>query len=288
VWLDGGPSAQETFDPRPDAPTDLRGPLGSIRTTVPGLAIGALMPRMALQMHRVTLVRTVSHSESIHHRACRKFLTEPTSDTSIGSLACRHDKLPHFIIGDSVFAAGYGQTGPATPVMIRPDSVARLLHHESPRIRAAYGSHRFGQSCLVARRLVEQGARFVTVVHGGWDTHCNAIEAARGWLVPTFDQGLAALLMDLSERGILDRTLVVVAGEFGRSPHLNAMAGRDHSPAAGLALLAGGGVPGGQVIGGVDAATGEPRDVAVAPEQITATILGKLGIRGCTPDPRFC
>jgi uncharacterized protein (DUF1501 family) len=151
-----------------------------------------------------------------------------------------------------------------------------------------YGRHHFGQSCLIARRLVERGTRFVTVAHGGWDAHCDALESARGWLVPTLDQGLAALLTDLSQRGMLERTLVVVMGEFGRSPRLNALGGRDHSPAAGFALLSGAGVPAGHVIGRVDPHTGEPADTAVAPQQLASTMLAKLGIHGCTPDSRFC
>jgi hypothetical protein len=300
VWLDGGPSALETFDPRPDAPADLRGPLGAIRTGVPGLALGARMPRMAARMDQATLVRTFSHGEAVHHRACRALLTaSPAGDANaaprpLGSVAAarfdRTSENPYVVVGNSGFASGYGRGGECEPVEMRPDSrrVANLLRREPARIREQYGPHRFGRSCLLARKLVEQGARFVAVPYGGWDAHCDAVEAAREWLVPTLDQGLAALLSDLSQRGMLDRTLVVVAGEFGRSPRLNALGGRDHSPAAGFALLAGASVPRGKVIGRVDPSTGEPCGSAVTPVQLTETILGKLGIPGYAPDSRFC
>jgi hypothetical protein len=284
VWLDGGPSAQETFDPRPDAPVDLRGPLGAIRTTVPGIPIGALMPRTARLMHLCTLARTVSHSETLHHRACRAHLTVSDAKQAhrspifIGAVA---EQRP-VVFGSRGFGSGYGLAGNSDLTEILPGSTswACAADSEPARIRETYGRSQFGASCLLARWLVERGIRFVTVCQTGWDAHCDAIEISRDWLVPTLDEGLSALLSDLRQRGLLERTLVVVTGEFGRTPRLNALGGRDHSPAAGFALLAGAGIPKGHAIGEVDTATGEPLDLAVSPAAISSTILAKMGLSG--------
>src|SRR6185503_12039944 len=129
-----------------------------------------------------------------------------------------------------------------------------------------FGPHRFGQSCLLAARLVEAGVRFATVTFGGWDTHVNNFRAARDTLLPQLDQGLAALLTRLNARGLLDSTAVFVTGEFGRTPQVNPRAGRDHWPRAMFALLAGGGVRGGRVLGASDARAMGPAGEAITPD----------------------
>jgi hypothetical protein len=161
------------------------------------------------------------------------------------------------------------------------------LAREPPAAREAYGRSRLGSGCLLARRLVEAGARFVTVVDRGWDTHQQIFKSLPDAFfpgsgkLPALDRAYSALLSDLGDRGLLESTLVVLMGEFGRTPKLNSAGGRDHWPRAGSALLAGGGVRGGQVIGKTDAYGEAPVEHPVRPEDLACTMLELLGI-----DPR--
>jgi uncharacterized protein (DUF1501 family) len=165
------------------------------------------------------------------------------------------------------------------------------LGRETSRVRAEYGNQPFGQACLQARRLVEAGARCVTVNmfdtvfdRVTWDCHADggslasSLDDYRRTLCPMFDQAFAALLDDLSERGLLASTLVAAMGEFGRTPYLNARGGRDHWPGVWSIVLAGGGLRGGQVIGASDAHAAEPRDRPVTPADIAASIYQALGV----------
>ncbi|MBI3880846.1 MAG: DUF1501 domain-containing protein [Verrucomicrobia bacterium] len=158
------------------------------------------------------------------------------------------------------------------------------LTKEPPKVRERYGRKRIGTSCLLARRLVEAGSRFVTVVDSGWDMHQQIFKAMPdaqfpgSGKLPSLDQAYAALITDLRERGLLETTLVVMMGEFGRTPKLNNLGGRDHWPRAGSALFAGGGVRGGQVIGATDAYGEVPSDRPVRPEDIAVSILKLLGV----------
>ena len=154
-----------------------------------------------------------------------------------------------------------------------------MLEHDMDRM--------FGQSCLLARRLVERGVPFVSVMNTGWDTHENlALHLRYGYsgakvgvgLIPTFDQAFAAFVTDLSERNLLDDTLVIVMGEFGRTPKLNARGGRDHWPRVFSVVLAGGGVQGGQVIGSSDRVGESPHDNPIAPNDLACTIYTLLGV----------
>lgn len=312
VWLDGGPSSFETFDPKPNAPAEIRGAFGAIRTNVPGLHIGELLPNMARQMDKCTLFRTVTHNEGRHDRACCALLTGSTSPDgvippSVGAVAAkvlggRGEMPPYVALPGGGFAFGYGQAGylgaafdplsvpddPNDPrfyqqhgnLVRSPLAIAQgfQLHREKAAVRERYGRHTFGQRCLLARRLVEAGVRFITVSHGGWDTHSDNARACQDWLVPTLDQGLSALLEDLHQRGRLAETLVVCMGEFGRTPQINPLAGRDHWSRTGFALFAGSGVPGGQAVGATDAKGAEPLDRSIAPQDIAAAIYAKLGI----------
>jgi len=151
------------------------------------------------------------------------------------------------------------------------------LSKEPDKVRDGYGRDQFGQSLLLARRLVEGGVRFVTVTTGGWDTHNNAFNALKNRL-PSFDRGLAGLLQDLGERGLLKKTLVVVMGEFGRTPKVNRDGGRDHHSRCFSVVMAGGGVKGGTVVGASDARGAEPSERPVKPEDLSATIYQCLGI----------
>ena len=164
------------------------------------------------------------------------------------------------------------------------------LQQESVATRQRYGPRMLGQSCLLARRLIERGVPFVSVSHTGWDTHDNLVLQLRDGfagakvgvgLLPTLDYALSALVSDLDERGLLDETLVVVMGEFGRTPKLNTRAGRDHWPGVFSVVMAGGGVRGGQAIGQSDRSGERPIDQAITPADIAYSIYAALGI-----DPR--
>jgi uncharacterized protein (DUF1501 family) len=152
------------------------------------------------------------------------------------------------------------------------------LKSEPDALRDKYGRTTFGQSCLLARRMVEAGVRFVTVSFGGWDTHSDNFKSCKERLVPTTDTALSALLDDMKERGLLDTTLVVWMGEFGRTPKINQLAGRDHWPRTACAVFAGAGVPAGQLVGNTDKQGGIPVDRKVSAEDVCATIYQKLGV----------
>jgi uncharacterized protein (DUF1501 family) len=135
-----------------------------------------------------------------------------------------------------------------------------------------------GQCCLLARRLVEAGCRFVAIENGHWDTHRKNTYSLRDLLCPSFDQAVPALLNDLDDRGLLDNTLVIIATEFGRTPRINELAGRDHWPNVFSIAMAGGGVRGGQVIGASDRKAAEVADRPITPRDMTATVLNLMGI----------
>jgi hypothetical protein len=174
-------------------------------------------------------------------------------------------------------------TAPAT-------AAAFDIGSEDPRLRDQYGRNPFGQSCLLARRLIESGVRLVTVSDGGWDTHAGQFPAMKNNLVPRIDQGLPTLLTDLAHRGLLDTTLVVWLTDFGRTPKVNSAGGRDHWASAGFAIMAGAGVPGGAVLGRTDEEGGRPTHDEYVSEDLAATIYTKLGIPldliTTTPDGR--
>jgi hypothetical protein len=149
---------------------------------------------------------------------------------------------------------------------------------EPPETAAAFGEHRFGQSCLLAVRLIEAGVRFATVSFSGWDTHSNNFRQCQEELLPQLDQGLSSLLTALEQRGLLESTTVLVTGEFGRTPKINERAGRDHWPRAFSVLMAGGGVRGGQVLGASDDQGMGPAGEPITPDQVAASFYDRLGI----------
>jgi uncharacterized protein (DUF1501 family) len=152
------------------------------------------------------------------------------------------------------------------------------IDQEPDRLREAYGRNTFGQSCLLARRLIEAGVHFVTVTDGGWDTHQDNFKSLKQRLLPRLDRGFATLLQDLSDRGLLDNTLVVWFGDFGRTPKINPSAGRDHWASAGAACMGGGGVRQGEVVGATNALGEFVTDTPVTPADLAATIYHVLGI----------
>jgi uncharacterized protein (DUF1501 family) len=149
---------------------------------------------------------------------------------------------------------------------------------EPDKVRDRYGKNSLGQGCLLARRLIESGVQFVTVTDGGWDTHTNNFKSLKDRLLPRVDRGVSALLEDLKVRGLLDETLVVWFGDFGRTPKVNPTAGRDHWSTAGVALMAGGGLKVGQVVGQTNALAEYVTDNPVTPQDLAATIYTVLGV----------
>ncbi len=152
------------------------------------------------------------------------------------------------------------------------------IHRESTAVRDSYGRHTFGQSLLMGRRLIEAGCRFVSIDHGGWDNHTTIFQTLKDDLLPQVDSGLTSLLKDLDERGMLDSTMVVVMGEFGRTSRVNKDAGRDHWPQSQSVVITGGGIKRGQVIGSTDASGEYPVERPVSPEELMATIYTALGV----------
>jgi uncharacterized protein (DUF1501 family) len=184
------------------------------------------------------------------------------------------------------------QTEAAPPVQARDEFYQRAhalitspaakrafdLGQEPDRVRDSYGRNSLGQACLLARRLIEAGVHFVTVTDGGWDTHQNNFRSLKDRLLPRLDRGYAALLQDLHDRGMLENTLVVWFGDFGRTPKVNPSAGRDHWATAGVACLGGGGVRLGEVVGSTNALAEVVVDNPVTPQDIAATIYHTVGV----------
>lgn len=357
LWLDGGPSHLEMFDPKPEAPAEIRGPFGAVETTVGGLRIGEHLPLMSRQMHQICLIRSLTHEFGNHDTGSSYLLTGRRPSTSLqypslGSLTASlrpgAGALPPYIsIPEPAPAAGAGdlagswqpftitgdpsqaafQVADLTPGegisedrVLRRLQLAEEIDGESPRslapataeerrrsrrqardlitgsgARAAfdlsreseatrnlYGRGRLGSSALMARRLVEAGVPFVTVIDRGWDTHQDIAREfpdsrfPGSGKLPAFDRACSGLIQDLKQRGLLDETLLIVMGEFGRTPKMNARGGRDHWPRAGFACLAGP-VPSGTVIGRTDAHAESPSENPVSPEDLAATILRLLG-----------
>jgi uncharacterized protein (DUF1501 family) len=173
---------------------------------------------------------------------------------------------------DQSFEAAFNMiTAPATRQAFKLDD-------ESASLRDRYGRHRFGQSCLLARRMIQAGVRFVTITDPGWDTHQNNFKSLKETRLPPIDQGLPALLADLEDHGLLESTLVVWLTDFGRTPQVNSASGRDHWASAGFAIFAGAGIPGGSVLGATDDEGGKPIRDEHTSEDLAVTIYEKLGM----------
>jgi hypothetical protein len=345
LWMAGGPSQFETFDPKPGAPT--QGPTKAIATSVPGIHIAEHWKRTATMMKDFAVIRSMTSKEGNHGRATYLLHTSyPPSGGIVhpgfGSLVSQQlgtteFDLPHFVsisgpsVGPSFLGVRHAPfviTDPNQPpdnltspvskdrlnrrldlmkeletplsrtgagslvkdhqtlyqqtaqMVLSPRTTAFRLDQEPERTRDAYGRSAFGQGCLMARRLIEAGVTFVEVQSSGWDTHGNELASLKK-LIPPVDQGTAALLSDLKARGLLEKTLVIWMGEFGRMPHINLAAGRDHYPQAFNVALAGAGVRGGQVIGATDKEGVEVAERPVSVPDLFCTFCKALGI-----DPR--
>lgn len=359
VFLAGGPSHMETFDPKPDAAQDYRGPLGTIRTRVPGVQFGELVPKLAGVMDKVAVLRSVTHGQSRHVAGTHILFTgrdlrgqivdnAPAEAPCIGSFVSRirganFEGLPPYVavtranqfetplwLGAQYApfeTLGYPQSdgfrvqnvslpkemeldrlSARRSLLQQLDATRRIvdtervadgmddfrrqafemitgsrareafnIHAEDKRLRERYGMNHFGQCLLLARRLAESGVSFLTVRDSGWDHHSELLPKMKQ-MTPRVDQAIAALVEDLHERGLEKDILVVVTGEFGRTPKWNQQQGRDHWPGAMSVLLAGGGFRGGQVVGETTHTGEYPRSHAYSPQDLLATVYRHLGI----------
>lgn len=306
ICLLGGPSQLDTWDPKPDAAAEIRGPYRSIQTNVPGIRLSEHFPRLARMADRFALLRTLYHHEAPIHETGLQL-------TQTGRLFAGGQRWPHFgevldhfwrgaadphffilpkflLQGCTGGAGDPGQSGDPQYLLEQAD-VENLENQAAKNSSPEYGRTRLGALLETAFTLLVVGVPAVTVnmfntVFGQttWDCHANGGDlnstlADYGrTLCPMLDQALSAFLDDLVAWGLLDSTLVVCLGEFGRTPRVNANGGRDHWPRCWTGLVAGGGIRGGQVIGRSDDHAAEPKDRPIHASEIVATIYHALGI----------
>jgi hypothetical protein len=358
LWMQGGPSHHDTFDPKPEAPAEVRGEFGTIPTTIPGVRIAEHLPLLAKQTDKFSIIRGHDPKNGSHGVADHLMMTGHKFNASLpfpcyGAVVAkergyRNGMLPFVqlgrnidrrfnggiagFLGDQYNAFEVAEDPNAASFKVRDLSVendsaqARLerryamltemdryqksvegsdqavhardvfyekahglitsplakkafaIEQEPDKLRESYGRNNFGQSCLLARRLIEAGVHFVTVTDGGWDTHQNNFKSLKERKLPVLDRGYSALLQDLSDRGLLENTLVVWFGDFGRTPKINPSAGRDHWASAGSACMGGGGVKMGEVVGATNALGEVVIDSPATPQDLAATIYHTLGI----------
>ena len=359
IWMWGGPSHLDTFDPKPEAGYDYCGPLAkSIPTNADGIQVGELLPLLAQQADKFSIIRGMTHGINAHETAAYAVQTGRAPGDRLvypgvgaivsllrGYNAGYTGLIPPYVVLTELqgrfsesgflgprcapFATGgdpaqtpFAVQGVITPGIAeerqrsRRDLLRALntlggavqgnasleafvkaedqayelilgesgkvfdLAQESDQMRERYGKNTFGQSCLVARRLVERGVPYVTINYKGWDTHKQHFQTMRQRL-PQLDRGFAALLQDLSERGLLDSTIVWWGGEFGRTPRVQWEppwnGGRGHWGSVFSTVLAGGGFKGGRVVGASDARGEEVKDRPVSPADVVASIFEQLG-----------
>jgi Protein of unknown function (DUF1501) len=358
LWLSGGPTQLETFDPKPANPPESRSVVGSVQTNVPGIHLGGLFPNLAHHADQLAIVRSFCHTQADHAAASHWVMTgydhppagngaAPVSP-SLGSILARHrgptdarTGLPSYASTDHLYADGPAWLGAAyAPFHVHGDAVADMLprlsqdriadrrtllktfdnldrhldrsglvegmdsfqgqalellrkgapaafdlSREDVRLRDRYGPG-LGQNLLLARRLCEAGVGFVTVWYGGWDSHgvnpsngMGTIEQEMHKLAPAFDRAVPVLLDDLAQRGLDEDILVVITGEFGRTPWVDAKSGgRDHWPHLGTLALAGGGLKVGQVVGQSAAKADVPKSAPIRPQDLLATVMQVLGV----------
>lgn len=354
INLPGGPSHLDTFDPKPNSPSEYRGEFNTIATSVPGIEISEHLPKTAQVMDKFTILRGVTHTLAAHELGSQyvntgnrpipslefpgfgsvvtrqlpgredlpQFVAVPNGTAKPGYLGVRYAALntsstptpgkPYSVRGvslqggltvneverrtsllkdldtaflgfekDNQLLDGLNRFGEQAYSMItsKASREAFDVSLESPAFAAPFGSTSFGQSCLLATRLVEAGVRFVTLTYGGWDTHNDNWARLRDKLLPPFDEGFAALLNGLSQKGLLDSTAIYVTGEFGRTPKINTTrGGRDHYARAMFMLMAGGSVKPGQVIGASDDKGLGPVNEGYSPDDVAASFFHNLGI----------
>ena len=351
IYLPGGMAHQETFDPKPFAPLEYRGPMSSIETVVPGIRLNEMLAKTSKVTDKMTIIRSMTHGEAAHERGTHNMFTgyRPSPALqypSMGSVVAHEfgprKNLPPYVcipnqpnefagtgyLSSSYSGFGLGSDPASKNFQVRDlkvpvedarfsrrrrvldivntefnkkedaDSLTAVnsfyqraysligdqnareafdIEKEPAALRDRYGRNTAGARMLLARRLVEFGTRFVTLTYGGWDMHDNISNGMKSQL-PAFDQGFATLIEDLDDRGLLDSTLVCVVSEFGRTPKINASAGRDHWPKVFSTIMAGGGIKRGLTYGTSNATASEPDQDPVHIEDWAATIYNRLGI----------
>jgi uncharacterized protein (DUF1501 family) len=368
IFLEGGPPQQDMWDPKPDAPAEIRGPFKTISTNVPGTFFTEHCQQCSKLADKFTIVRSHSHTDNGHSTGYHYVMTGrrptfadgehpiPTNELypSLGSVVSRelgsngvvpaYINLPHPMSagGPGFYGAEFApfvieadpsqpdfevkdlgpleglsasrrevrqklleglekqrqRTGRAAAMstyyakahnLITSPEARKAFHLQSEpeAVREKYGMTQIGQCALLARRMVEAGCRFVGVDAPGWDVHFNCFPSLAGDLIPPADRAFAALITDLEERGLLAETLVVMMGEMGRTPRVNAQAGRDHWSMAQCILFAGGGTKPGQIIGATDKQAAAPVSDPVSISDLLRTIHTLLGIDSKKeyPDP---
>jgi hypothetical protein len=361
IWLDGGPTHYETFDPKPEAPAEVRGEFAAIETSAPGVTFSEHLPRLASIADKFAVVRSIRHDQGNHGAGNHYMMTgaPPRIPVGCGAFVSYHPSLgsvaayerghknglpayfsipsmsrsggPNFlgaqyapfVVPDDPNRDGFRVRDVALPKGLAEgrfetrkdlrslvDKLPRInepaagdpavavdeyyrqgydlmsspaaqqafdIGREDAAVRERYGRNSFGQRALLARRLVEAGVPFITLYEGGWDHHRDLFKSFRERM-PRVDNSVAALIEDLGERGLLDSTLVLMLGEFGRTPKINNDAGRDHWSNAMSVLMAGARIPGGTIVGATDRAGYSAVDRVLSPENFAATVYAKLGI----------
>jgi hypothetical protein len=373
LFLVGGPSQIDTFDPKPKAPAEVRGPFSPIMTNVPGMEISEILPKMARHADKYSIIRSVYHTATAVHDTGHQMMQtgrlftggveHPHVGCALGYLKGGRGELPaHVLLPKPIGRTGgnlpHGHTagylgkpydpfildadpnapGFKVPDLLPPDYISPVraerrqklreavdgatsafegnaaakqldenfnlayrlmssakaraafaLDQEPEKTRDRYGRTRFGQSCLMARRLIEAGVRFVTVNmfetvfdEVTWDIHGSRpftdVQQMSREVAPNFDQAYSTLLEDLGERGLLSKTMVVAVGEFGRTPKINPAGGRDHHPGVWSILIGGGPIKGGMVISESDELGYAPKTRPVTPGEVAATLYKGLGL----------
>ncbi|WP_397568697.1 DUF1501 domain-containing protein [Schlesneria sp. T3-172] len=308
IMMTGGVSQLETFDPKPEAPASVRGPFKSIETAVPGLRFSESLPGLAQRANRLTVIRSLTHDAAPIHETGMQILQ--TGRLSMNGLVFPHwgslvaSRIPGRngvstnvilpgLISETGVSAYRGQQSGILGTEWEPDLVTSDPADEPESIRRMYGHSEFGNLLLKARQQIEQGTRCVTVNlfdslkdRITWDCHgdkrCSpaTLFDYQAKLCPEFDQAMSGLLDDLAQRGLLDDTLVIATGEFGRTPYVNENMGRDHWTGCWSGIVAGGKVSGGKVIGSSNASAAEPTERPVDPGELTATLLQWCGVDG--------
>jgi uncharacterized protein (DUF1501 family) len=373
LFLVGGPSQLDTFDPKPNAPAEVRGPFTAVKTNVPGMEISEIFPKTATHADKFAIIRSVYHTATAVHDTGHQMIQtgrlftggveHPHVGCALGYLKGGRGELPaHALLPRPIGRTGgnlpHGHTagylgkphdpfilnadpnapGFKVPDLLPPDYISGLraerrqklrdavdgataafetngaakqlddnfrlayklmssakareafaLEKEPQKVRDRYGRTRFGQSCLMARRLIEAGVRFVTVNmfetvfdEVTWDIHGSRpftdVQQMAKEVAPNFDTAYTALLEDLADRGLLSTTMVIALGEFGRTPKINPAGGRDHHPGVWSILIGGGPIRGGQVVGESDELGYAPKTRPVTPGEVAATLYQCLGL----------
>jgi hypothetical protein len=292
----GGPAQLDTFDPKPDAPSDVRGPFRPIRTNVPGVHLSELFPKLSKLADKFSLVRSMHHDAPPVHECGFQLL-------NTGRLFREGPEWPN---AGAVVSHLYGsRNGVLGWLKLPGDDIDTGIHishgldldhgflptPDSPALIPRFVGAPFPMACALAESAVTDGARFVTINQfttvfdaPSWDCHADGgslrtnLNDIRDTVAPSFDVAFARLIEDLEERGLLDSTLVVATGEFGRTPKLNSNGGRDHWAGCWTALVAGAGTTGGQVIGRSDRTGSEPAERPVTAQELVASVFHALGV----------